>query len=75
MQADVTVVSLNGAHQQPVRNPADALVFSSSGRDVVMTMVAGREIYRGGTVREIDEHGFQSLLDQARTKLESTTAS
>ena len=75
MQADVTVVSLNGAHQQPVRNPDDALVFSSSGRDVVMTMVAGREIYRGGTVREIDEHGFQSLLGQTRAKLESTRAS
>jgi cytosine/adenosine deaminase-related metal-dependent hydrolase len=73
MQADITVVSLNGAHQQPVRNPADALVFSSSGRDVVSTMVAGKEIYRDGTVREIDEHGLQLQLDQARAKLDSTT--
>ena len=70
MQADIAVVSLNGAHQQPLRDPADALVFSSSGRDVVMTMVAGKEIYREGTVREIDEHGFQLLLEQARTKLD-----
>jgi cytosine/adenosine deaminase-related metal-dependent hydrolase len=70
MQADIIVVSLNGAHQQPLRDPADALVFSSSGRDVVMTMVAGKEIYREGTVGEIDEHGFQLLLEQARTKLD-----
>src|SRR5438552_2471993 len=33
MRADVAVVSLNGAHQQPVHDPADALVFSTSGHD------------------------------------------
>jgi cytosine/adenosine deaminase-related metal-dependent hydrolase len=73
MQADIAVVSLAAAHQLPVRNPADALVFSSSGRDVLMTMVAGKEIYRDGTVREIDERGFQLLLERARTRLDATT--
>jgi cytosine/adenosine deaminase-related metal-dependent hydrolase len=50
MQADITIVSLNGGHQQPVNNPADALIFSSSGRDVLLTVVAGKEIYRGQIV-------------------------
>jgi cytosine/adenosine deaminase-related metal-dependent hydrolase len=75
MQADIAVVSLNGAHQQPVRDPAGALVFSSSGRDVVLTMIAGKEIYRDGTVREVDEHGIQLLLEQARTKLDLASRS
>ena len=71
MQADITVVSLNGAHQQPVGDPAAALVFTSSGRDVVLTMVAGKEIYRDGMVRSIDEHSFQLLLTRAKAKLDS----
>jgi cytosine/adenosine deaminase-related metal-dependent hydrolase len=70
MQADITVVSLNGAHQQPVRNPADALVFSSSGRDVVMTMVAGKEVYRDRGVRGVDEDDLRGRLEQVRIKLE-----
>lgn len=64
MQADITIVSLNGVHQQPVNNPSDALVFSSSGRDVVLTMVAGKEICRAGRVKGLDE-------DKSRTRLET----
>ena len=71
MQADIAVVSLSGAHQQPVRNPADTLVFSSSGRDVVMTMVAGKEIYRNGSVGRANESEYQTRLEMVRTKLDS----
>jgi 5-methylthioadenosine/S-adenosylhomocysteine deaminase len=71
MQADVTVVSLNGAHQEPVRDPADALVFSSSGRDVVLTMVAGKEIYRDGHVSAIDEGELRSRSETIRIRLDS----
>ena len=70
MQADVTVVSLNGAHQQPVRDPAAALVFSSSTRDVALTMVAGKEVYRDGGVRGVDEDDLRGRLEQVRIKLE-----
>lgn len=45
-QADIAVVSLAEPAQQPVNEVHAALVFSSNGRDVVMTMVAGEEIYR-----------------------------
>src|SRR5437868_2594945 len=38
LQADMTVVALNGVHQTPVYDPQAALVFASSGRDVLMTM-------------------------------------
>ena len=70
-QADITAVSLNGAHQQPVRDPADALVFSSSGQDVLLTMVAGKEIYRNDRVSAIDEGELQSRLETIRIRLDS----
>ncbi len=71
MQADITAVSLNGAHQEPVHDPADALVFSSSGQDVLLTMVAGKEIYRDGHVSAVDEAEFRSRLETIRIRLDS----
>jgi cytosine/adenosine deaminase-related metal-dependent hydrolase len=71
MQADITAVSLNGAHQQPVRDPANALVFSSSGQDVLMTMVAGEEVYRDGNVSAVDEGEFRGRLKGIRIRLDS----
>ena len=44
--ADIAVISLSGIHQQPVGDVEAALVFSSSGKDVVATIVAGDEVYR-----------------------------
>jgi len=72
-QADITVFRLTGAHQQPVRNPADALVFASSGRDVLLTMVAGKEVYRNGHIDGVDEDEFRERLEQVRTKIDSTS--
>ncbi len=68
-QADLIAVALDGAHQQPVTNPIDALVFSSSGNDVRMTMVAGNEIYRDGRVKTADESELVSRLTVARQRL------
>ncbi|HEU4595531.1 MAG TPA: amidohydrolase family protein [Pyrinomonadaceae bacterium] len=53
--ADLTVVGLGGAHQQPVHDPSTALLFASTGRDVRLTMVAGRELFRDGRVTGVDE--------------------
>ena len=70
MQADITIINLNGAHQQPVHDPIAALVFASSGRDVLLTMVAGKEIYRDGRVNGIDESELQKRLAQVRNKID-----
>ena len=70
MQADLTVVRLDGAHQQPLTNPVDALIFSSSGHDVRMTMVAGKEVYRDGEVVAADQRALTSQLVTVRQKLE-----
>jgi 5-methylthioadenosine/S-adenosylhomocysteine deaminase len=43
-QADIAVVSLSHQAQQPLNDVEAALVFSSNGRDVARTLVAGCEI-------------------------------
>ena len=49
-QADLSVISLVGAAQQPINDIHTALIFASNARDVVMTMVAGAEVYRADRV-------------------------
>jgi 5-methylthioadenosine/S-adenosylhomocysteine deaminase len=53
-QADIAVVSLANVAQQPVNDIHAALVFASNARDVVMTMVAGKEVYAGGRLLALD---------------------
>ena len=72
MQADIAVVSQDSIRQQPVRDPADALIFSSSGRDVLVTVVGGREVYRNGQMTTTSEEGLKTQLDQIRAKLDSS---
>lgn len=73
MQADLTVVSLNGSHQQPLTDPVDTLVFSSSGRDVVLTIVAGKELYRHGQVATVDESDCIKRGQEIRARLATST--
>ena len=67
LEADLVAVRLDAAHQTPAYEPAAALVFSSSGRDVLLTVVAGREVFRDGRVTTLDEADLRArLLDAAR---------
>jgi len=70
MQADIAIVTLAGAHQIPSRNPVDALIFSSSGHDVVLTVVAGKEIYRGQHLTTVDEVESARRLKTIRMKID-----
>ena len=69
-QADLTVVSLDSAHQQPAGNPVDALIFSSCGRDVILTVVAGKEIYRENGLTTVNENDFLTRVRDMRSRLE-----
>ena len=70
MQADLVVVGLDGAHQLPLHDPSAALLFSSSGRDVRLTVVAGREIYRDGRILTVDEDRLRARMREIERKLE-----
>jgi cytosine/adenosine deaminase-related metal-dependent hydrolase len=67
LAADLVAVRLDAAHQTPAYDPAAALVFSSGARDVLLTVVAGREVFRDGRVTTLDEDELRArVLDLAR---------
>lgn len=68
-QADIAVVSLRGAHQLPVHDPHAALIFASSGRDVLMTMVAGREVFSEGRINTVDEEHLRARMKEIGRKV------
>ncbi|MCA1632374.1 MAG: amidohydrolase family protein [Acidobacteria bacterium] len=69
MAADIAVIGLGGAHQQPVHDPSTALLFASSGRDVLLTVVAGRELYRDGRVEGMDEDELRDRMRDIARRL------
>jgi cytosine/adenosine deaminase-related metal-dependent hydrolase len=69
LQADFAVVSLTGAHQIPSYDVTGTLIFSSSGRDVILTVVAGREVYRDGRVTTVDEDLLRKQMKQIAKNL------
>jgi cytosine/adenosine deaminase-related metal-dependent hydrolase len=69
LQADLAIVSLKGIHQLPVYDPIASVIFTSSGHDVVLTVIAGREVYRDGRVSGIDEERLKGRIREIRDKL------
>jgi cytosine/adenosine deaminase-related metal-dependent hydrolase len=69
LEADIAVVRLDAAHQTPAYEPTAALVFSSAGRDVLLTVVAGREVYRDGRVTTVDEEDLRSRVKDIARRL------
>ena len=69
MQADLAVLSLTGAHQIPNHDPAATAIFASSGRDVIRTVIAGREVYRDGRGVGVDEERLRARMHEISEKL------
>ena len=69
LQADLTVLSLKSAHQLPCYDPIDTVVFASSGRDVILTVVAGKEVFREGQVTNVDEDRLRARMREIARKL------
>lgn len=69
LQADLAAFSLAGAHQSPAHDPAAALVFSTSARDCLLTVVAGREVFRDGRVNTLDEDELRARINDIARRL------
>jgi 5-methylthioadenosine/S-adenosylhomocysteine deaminase len=67
--ADLAIVSLTGVHQLPSYDPIATLIFASSGRDVILTVVAGREVYRNGRVNSVDEDRLRARMLEINHRL------
>lgn len=61
-QADFAVVRLSEPHQQPIYDVMSALINSSSARDVLATVIAGREVFMDGKVTTIDEDDLRARI-------------
>jgi 5-methylthioadenosine/S-adenosylhomocysteine deaminase len=68
-QADLIAVRLDGVHQLPIYDPVNTLVFASTGRDCIFTMVAGREIYRDGRVLSVDVVRLRARMREIGARL------
>jgi 5-methylthioadenosine/S-adenosylhomocysteine deaminase len=68
-EADLAVVALKGAHQLPSYDPIPTAIFTSSGRDVILTVIAGREVYRDGRVSNVDEDRLRARIHEISEKL------
>lgn len=69
-QADLTVISLKNIAQQPVHDIYSAVLFASTARDIYLTMVAGKEIYRDGESKTIDENELKAELKAIVQKMQ-----
>jgi len=69
VQADLTAVSITGAHQVPNYDPIATLIFASSARDVILTVVSGREVFRDGSVTTVDEDRLRARMHEISDKL------
>jgi len=67
--ADLTAVALTGTHQLPSYDPIATLIFASSGRDVILTVVAGREVFRDGRVTTVDEDQLKLRMHEIAEKI------
>ncbi|MGC2235903.1 MAG: amidohydrolase family protein [Pyrinomonadaceae bacterium] len=70
-QADLIAVSLENVAQMPIHDVYSALLFASNARDVKMTMVAGREIYRDGEAKIIDEVELKARMKEIARKMKA----
>jgi cytosine/adenosine deaminase-related metal-dependent hydrolase len=72
-QADLAVISFDNAALMPVFDPAVAIVFAAGGRDVVRTIVAGRDIYRDNVVLTVDENSIKQNMTELVSRITAQT--
>lgn len=52
--ADIIMLDFDRIHLTPCHNAASNIVYAANGRDVVLTMVAGKILYENGDFKTID---------------------
>ena len=68
---DLTQPPLAPVLLRPARNLVANLVYAETGRNVTLSMVAGKVIYRDGTFTNVDVHEVYSRLLEASERLQS----
>ena len=63
------MVDADVPNMQPVHSMLNNLVYSASGKDVVLTMADGKVLYRDGEYTTIDLEKVMAETDNARKKI------
>ena len=69
LKADLIGVRLTGVHQTPGYDTIATLIFASSGCDVILTVIDGREVYRDGRVTTVDEDRLRARMKEIAANL------
>ena len=70
-QADFIAVDVTGSQFVPVGNPFSALVYGANQEDVMLTCIAGVELYRDGVHTDFDVETVREQCLAVRKKLQA----
>lgn len=68
-EADVIAIDLSHSHQLPTQDPYSAIVYTANQENVLMTMVAGKVLYRRGEYHSLDAEEIAARTVRMRDKL------
>ena len=68
-QADFALVSLENIAQMPNHDIYSTLLFTSNARDVILTIVAGEDVYRSGETVNINEREIKAKISEMSKKM------
>jgi 5-methylthioadenosine/S-adenosylhomocysteine deaminase len=74
LAADLTVLSVRAARYRPLHSIWSAVALAGSARDIVLTMVGGRVVYKAGVVRGTGLSGATRRLRSAARRLRDALA-
>lgn len=74
-KADLTVMELDRIYMKPCYDILNNLIFSSSGNDVVLTMVDGKVLYKDGEYTTIDVERVMYETEKSRSRILNQIAS
>ncbi|KAJ5118237.1 hypothetical protein N7448_009952 [Penicillium atrosanguineum] len=64
-KADFVAIDVRGIHSQPWFNPASAVVYTATGRDVELVVVDGKVLVQGGELLTMNE---QEIVEEAKKR-------
>jgi 5-methylthioadenosine/S-adenosylhomocysteine deaminase len=67
--ADLCAVSFAGHHTAPLHDPTTTLFHAARAPDVVLTVAAGRILYRAGQVLSLDADALRPRLEEIAARL------
>jgi cytosine/adenosine deaminase-related metal-dependent hydrolase len=70
-KADFVAVDMRGIHSQPWFNPASAVVYTATGRDVDMVVVDGQVVVQDGRLLTMDE---TEIVEEAKRRSREVVA-